>query len=204
MTRTLLPTICILAAASTAHADTWTPTVELVPADVATVRVLEPDGYRFTIDGRSDTAPAVFTVANRDQYVVVEATAPDGATWKQKIEVRSYNQTVLRLRHERPAPAAEPKQPSAPAATYVGVLFNTTHLCRKTTERVSVRFDIVSGNQVLTSNALEPRSRADVSVPAGEYTVRKYVARNKEWEFAGSQTLSVSKDGWVHGARCSS
>ena len=160
--------------------------------------MLEPEGYRFTVDGRSDTAPAVFPVSNRDQYILVEATAPSGAHWQQKIEVRAYTQTVLRLRH-----AADTPPPTAtPAARFVGVLYNTTHRCSKAADRVSIRLDITTGTQTLTTNVLEPRSRADVTLAAGSYTVRRYNQRNGAWEYGGSQPLTVAKDGWTFGIEC--
>jgi hypothetical protein len=183
---------------ATAHADTWTQTAELVASDRAAIRVLEPEGYTFTVNGRTDTSPAVFALPNTDQYILVEATAPNGAHWQQKVEVRAYTQTVLRVRHVVDRPKDERPQ----SATFVGVLYNTTHLCRKETDRIAWRFDVTADGRTLTSNVLEPRSRADLSLPAGTYAVRRYTQRAGQWEFAATQSLTVTKDGWVYGIGC--
>lgn len=202
MNKPLLLALTALATAAVsapAHADTWTPKTELVPSNAAAIRVVEPEGYTFTIEGRTDTAPAVFNLANRDQYVVVDAYAPDGAHWQQKIEVRAYTQTVLRLHHQKDAPP--PPAPAQAAPTYVGVLYNTTHLCPKLSDRFAVRFDITSAAGTVT-HVLEPRSRVDVTLAGGTYTLRQFTARNGAWEFASSQTLTVKKDGWMAGMEC--
>lgn len=197
MLRVVSVLVLLVSFASTARADEWSHTVELQAADAATIRVVEPEGYQLTIDGRTETAPAVFPVANRDAYVLLGVRAPSGATWERKIEVKAWHQSVVRIRHAAARPAAAP-----PAATYVGVVANTTHLCKAAADRRDLRVEFVSGATIVKTVEAPVRSRVDVELPAGEYRVRRYLRGPSGWELSSAGTFTVDKDGWTYHYSC--
>lgn len=188
----LVAAIAVLAPA-VAYADEWTPSQDFQRSQVASLRVVEPEGYKVTVNGRADTAPAVFNFDNADNYVLVRFEAPGGASWEKKIEVKAYHQTVLRVRHVK-AVAAAPDNKAV--RTYVGVAANTSHLCKKPAERVAIKMEIVK-ETVVKSFELQPKSTLNVDLPEGTYDVRVYKPLNGQWAYTQTIPRQVTKDGWV-------
>jgi hypothetical protein len=194
MIRFVLSLVCISVPAIAAAEDRWSHTEEFQPASSASIRVVEPEGYQVTINGRTDNAPAVFAVPNADTYYVMTIRAPSGATWERKLEVRQWKQNVVRVRHG--------VDNAAPAASYVGVVANTTHLCKKASDRRDLRVEFVLGADIVKTIDVALRSRVDVALPAGEYRVRRYLRNQDAWEFAGTQNQTINADAWLIHYRC--
>ncbi|MBA3452076.1 MAG: hypothetical protein H0T42_03145 [Deltaproteobacteria bacterium] len=198
MIRYALSLACILIPAIAAAEDRWSHTEDFQPASSASIRVVEPEGYQVTINGRTDSAPAVFAVPNADNYYVMTLRAPSGATWERKLEVRQWKQNVVRVRHGVDTVAT----PASAPAKYVGVVANTTHLCKKVSDRRDMRIELVLGADIIKSIDVAVRSRVDVELPAGEYRVRQYLRNQDAWELAGTQKHTVSADAWTIHFRC--
>lgn len=193
-------TLACISIPAIASADTWNQSAEFKHSNAASIRVIEPDGYRVSIGGRLDSVPAVFAQANADAYVVMSVTAPSGASWETKVEVRPHTQTVVRVRHVADAPAA-PAQ-SAKVASYVGIVFNTSHLCKTPGDRTDVRLEFILGADVVKAIDVAKQSRLDVELPGGEYRVRHYKRGKSGWELHGSGKRSIAKDGWNYEFGC--
>lgn len=194
--------LCVLIVPTTAFADDdWSVTPELRPANTASIRVVEPEGYEVTVQNRTDQVPAVFSVRNADDYVLLAVRAPSGATWERKIEVKAYHQTVVRIRHVASAPKKDAARPAA-TASYVGVLANTTHVCKKASDRIDIRVELLRGADVIKTVDVPVRSRIDAEVPGGSYRARRYHRTSGGWQYAGTQELEVTKDGWIYHWGC--
>jgi hypothetical protein len=191
----------LLALTSHAHADTWSHTAEQQRSRSTSIKVTEPEGYRITVNGRTDTIPALFDVADADAYVELEVEAPSGATWHRKIEVKAYRQTAVRIRHTASVKAAPEKERTPRAAAFIGVAANTTHLCGKR-DRSDIRVQFVLANERVKTVDLAVRSRADVELPAGQYRIRRFHRGRQGWDLAGTQALEVTKDGWIYNWGC--
>jgi hypothetical protein len=189
--------VAVIAPAA-AFADEWTPTQEFQRAQTASLRIIEPEGYKVTVNGKADTVPAVFNFDNADSYVVVRLESPAGASWEKKFEVKAWNQTVVRVRHTTgtAAPTNNKK-----ARTYVGVLANTLHVCRYSKDRVPVMLEVVA-DQVVKTVVLQPRSRENVDLPAGTYDVRVYKPFREKWAYTQTLQQTVTKDGWSVNVKC--
>ena len=196
----LVLALITLAAPALARADEWSHTAELQSASTASIRVVEPEGYHVTVNERTDAAPAVFAVPNADNYIVLGVRAPSGATWERKIEVKAYRQTVVRIRH---VAARADKPPPARGASYIGVVANTLHLCKKAADRRDIRLVFVLGADEIKTVDVKLRSRTDVELPGGQYRVRRFVQGASGWEYASTLEYAVEKDGWVYQWGCS-
>ncbi len=186
--------VAALVIPAVAHADEWTFTQEVSASQGTSIRVVEPEGYTVTVNGKTETVPHVFAVDNADNYYAVRLTAPDGATWEKKIEVKAYKQTAIRARHVKGA--AEPPSADKPR-TFVGVAANLSHVCKKSSERRQIRLDFVA-DKVVKSIVLESRSREDLELAAGTYSVRLYIPQNGEWAYHRTTEQVVGKDGWSY------
>jgi hypothetical protein len=190
----LVPTIAV--------ADEWSHTISFESANAASVRVVEPEGYQVTINGQTDNAPAVFRVPNADNYVAMTVVAPSGAQYERKLEVKAHRQTVVRIRHVAAA-APKPEKPEKPAKreSYIGVVANTTHLC-KAGERRDIRVEFILGADTIKTVEVGVRSRVDAELPGGEYRIRRFLRTSEGWEFAATETLNISKDSWIYHWGC--
>lgn len=198
MTRFALALVCIAIPATAAAEDHWSHTEDHQSASASSVRVIEPDGYQVTLNGRTDQAPAVFTVPNADNYLVMIVRAPSGASWERKIEVRQWKQNVVRIRHVVDAPAAQPTK----ALTYVGTIANTTHLCKKQSDRHDLRIEFVLGPDIVKTVDVAVRSRVDVELPGGDYRLRRYIRNGDAWQLSGTQPKTIKSDTWTVHYRC--
>lgn len=190
----------VIAAPAVAVADDWSHTQEFQNAQTASIRVVEPENYKVTVNGRTDTTPAVFPVDNADNYLVVRFEAPSGASWERKIEVKAYRQTVLRVKHV--AAKADAPKDAPKGRTFIGVVANTSHLCKAAKDRTQVRLDFVNDSGVVKSVTLDARSRKDVELPAGKYSIRRFTPFKGEWAYAGVGDLVVEKDSWTFQYGC--
>jgi hypothetical protein len=188
----LLPTIAL--------ADEWSHTTTFESANTASIRVVEPEGYQITINGHTDNAPAVFRVANADNYLAMTVVAPSGEQYERKVEVKAYRQTVIRIRH---VASAAPKKDEKPAkrASFIGVVANTTHLC-KAADRRDIKVEFILDADSIKTVEVAARARVDAELPGGEYRIRRFHRTSNGWEFAGTETLSISKDSWVYHWGC--
>lgn len=203
MYRTVLGLIVLVLALAPrlSHADSWSHTTEVNQARSTSIRIVEPEGYQVTVEGRTDTVPAVFALADADAYVVLAMVSPGGARWEKKIEVKAYRQTVVRVTHRADAPAPK-TAPTAAKATFIGILANTSHLCRKESDRGAVRIEMVSDGTTVGAYDVAARSRVDAKLPAATYQVRLFLAGTSGWEYRSTQTFEVKKDGWVFDYGC--
>jgi hypothetical protein len=191
--------IVILLLPAIAFADEWSHTTSFESANAASIRVVEPEGYQVTINGRTDNAPAVFSVPNADNYILMTVAAPSGAQYERKVEVKAYRQTVVRIRHV--AAAAPKKEAPAKRASFIGVVANTTHLCGAK-DRRDIRVEFVLGADVIKAVDVPMRSRVDAELPGGEYRIRRFLRTSNGWEFAATETLTITKDAWLYHWGC--
>lgn len=193
----------LLALTSTARADTWSHDAAQQRARSTSLKVTEPEGYQITVNGRTDTIPALFNVDDADAYVELEVKSPSGATWRKKVEVKAYRQTTIRIHHTAVKEVATKAaaKPTPRAATFIGVVANTTHLCKRR-DRTDIRLQFVLGNERVKTVDLAMRSRADLELPAGHYRLRRFHRGRQGWELAATEALDVKKDGWVYSWGC--
>jgi len=192
--------VLVLLVPAIAFADEWSHTTSFESANAASIRVVEPEGYQVTINGSTDNAPAVFRVPNADNYVLMSVVAPSGAQYERKVEVKAYRQTVIRVRHVASAPAPKQDKP-ARRASYIGVVANTTHLCRGN-DRRDIRVEFVLGADTVKVVEVGVRSRVDAELPGGEYRIRRFHRTSTGWEFAATESLNISKDAWIYQWGC--
>jgi hypothetical protein len=189
---------CVMSVSTIAHAEEWSLSSEHKHSKSASIRVVEPEGYKVTVGEATDTVPAVMAIANTDAYVVVKMTAPSGRTWEKKVEVRANHQTILRIKHTPPgdAPKAEPSK----VKKHIGTVQNTTNKCQKRTYH---KFDFMADGAVVRSIELEAgKYQPNVELPAGTYDVRRFDVRQGQWVFAETTSFAVNKDGWVYYYGC--
>ncbi len=187
----------LVVAAPFAYAEPWSHTVEFQRTDRTTLRVVEPEGYQITVNGKTEAAPVVFSLPNADSYVTMGVRSPAGATWERKIEVKAWTQSIVRIQHtaDAPRPAAKP--------AFMGIVVNTTHLCRAAADRRDMRVEFLRDADLVRAIEVGVRTRVDAELPAGEYRVRRYFRGAGGWEFAAVDSTSVGKDGWIYQWGCS-
>lgn len=181
-----------------AYADDWSNTTEFSNADSSSIRVVEPEGYTVTVNGKTDTVPAVFSVDNAANYYVVAFKSPEGATWSKKIEVKAYKQTVLRVKHVKSAAPAEDNQ--AKAMSYVGTVTNTSNNCAS--GRTAIKVDFMAGADLAKSAVLEAGAHTNVELAVGSYKIRLWVSDGQSWNFKQTVDYTVKKDGWIYSWGC--
>jgi len=190
-----LAIICVAAFAVEARADEWTHQQEFKFSQTASIRVVEPEGFKVSVNGKSDVVPAVFNFDNADAYYIVKMTSPDGKTWEKKIEVRANNQTVLRVKFtpaEKAVPAAGAKR------SHIGTVKNTTHSCESLSERVAKKFDFrLDGKDVQSFELKAGKYVPNVELVDGNYEVRIWGIKSGQWVFEQTAAFTVDKDGWV-------
>lgn len=198
----LMPAVMVAGAlvafAAEARADEWTHSQDFKYAQTASIRVVEPEGFKVVVNGKSDVVPAVFNLDNADAYMVVQLTAPDGKVWEKKIEVRANNQTVLRVKYT-PAAAAAPA--AGAKRSHIGSVKNTTHTCDK---RAAHKFDFRLDGKDVKSFELQPgKYTPNVELVDGNYEVRIWSIKSGQWVFQETSSFTVDKDGWVFYYGCS-
>ena len=202
MTRTIvlaaLATVCMV---SVARADDWSLTQEFSNAPSASIRVVEPEGYTVTIDGHTDTIPAVFQIANAANYFNMTVKSPDGATWNKKVEVKEYKQTVVRIKHVKADAPKTPDAPKAKAMSYVGTVRNTTNNC-KADQQMSIKLEFVSGPDVVKTVEVKAGAKTSVELAEGPYRIRRWQLEGADWVFDKTDEWTVKKDGWTYDWGC--
>jgi hypothetical protein len=190
----------MVAFASVAHADEWTHSQDFKYSQTASIRVVEPEGFKVVVNGKSDVVPAVFNLDNADAYMVVQLTAPDGKVWEKKIEVRANNQTVLRVKYT-PAAAAAPA--AGAKRSHIGSVKNTTHTCDRE-KRKAYKFDFrLDGKDVKSFELQSGKYTPNVELVDGNYEVRLWTMKSGQWVFQETSSFTVDKDGWVFFYGCS-
>lgn len=199
--------VVVVALSSTAIAGpSWTKQVSYRAAQQTTIKVLEPEGFAFSVetsDGavKTGTAPDIVPLPSSDGYVKVTLTAPDGAVWTNKVEVRARNQTELVVGYKA-EPAA---QPSEKARKFMARLTNGGKGCGKTSPyRTQIYVDFLrsSDGTSVAKPAAQDGELVSFELPAGKYDARVYV-NNGEWTYITSVSLEApAKDGWIVGYGC--
>ena len=200
--KTSILVVCSLAAVSglsaIAHADdSWTETVSFSRSDASSLRITEPDGYAVSVsvDGQpvNDTVPANIRPPAGDSYYAVTLTAPSGAKWTKKIEVRSYQITDLKVKHTA-ATAAAPARPAV-GHTYVGSMFNLTKQCRSPAT-VKLEFIAADGTTGATVQA-DAAFIGQGTLPAGTWDARAWLwDGTSQWVYQKTASVTVSSDNW--------
>lgn len=191
----VLSVVAVLFAVSSAHADdAWSHKTEFKWSKTTGIRIVEPEGFKVSIGEQKDSVPAVFKLANEDKYHVVEVTAPDGATWSKKIEVKAGKQTVLRVSYAKKA--AAPKKAGKKARKYMGKVTNGNHKCAAK-NRFHMKFEFLLDGEkikdiVLKSGRFEP----NFELPEGNYDIRYYKRQSKRWVSFEFGKKDINKDGF--------
>jgi hypothetical protein len=192
--------VAIVGMSAVAHADEWSNTQEFAGAQQASIKVVEPEGYTVTINGRTDTVPAVFAVDNANNYLNMTIKSPDGATWSKKIEVKEYKQSVVKVRHVKAAAPDKPADNKPKAMSYVGNVKNTSNNC--STGATAIKVDFLAGPDVAKSQVLEAGQHANLELAVGTYKIRLYTSDGTSWNFKETVDWPVSKDGWEYSYGC--
>lgn len=206
---TLLTTVTLLIlsfARVAAAEDSWRESVSFSRADRASLKIVEPEGYKVAVGSFNDTAPTVVAVDNADGYYAVTLTAPTGATWTKKIEVKRGQTTELRVQHVK----ANASTPATPSRSHVGRVRNTFPKCPAKKAGVlattSVRADFVNtAGAVAASIQVDAAApQKDAEVPAGDYAFRTYIwnPKDKTWTFLKTLQVQIGKDGWIADIGC--
>ena len=200
----LMPAVMVAGAmvafAAEARADEWTHSQDFKFAKTASIRVVEPEGFKVVVNGKSDVVPAVFNLDNADAYMVVQVTAPDGKVWEKKVEVRANNQTVLTLKYT-PAAAATPA--AGAKRSHIGSVKNTTNSCDRE-KRKAYKFDFrLDGKDVKSFELQSGKYTPNVELTDGSYEVRMWTMKSGQWVFEQTANFTVAKDGWVFFYGCS-
>jgi hypothetical protein len=199
-------TVVVLALVGTASAGTFgEPKVGHRYTNGATsLKVTEPENFKITItteEGeRAGTVPEVFAMPEKDQFVKVTLTAPDGTVWTKKVEVVAKKQTELAISFKGDAPKAEA---AATRRNYIGRMQNSAGGCGLSW-RLPIRADFLdpATGTVLVSKQVEHNKNQQLEVPAGTAEIRVFLLQNKEWKFVVTGKHTFAKDGWQLGFGC--
>lgn len=171
----------------------WSHSVSFKYAPNTAIRIQQPEGFAAEVDGRKDTLPAVFTLANRSAYVWVQVTAKDGAVWRKKVEVKSRQESTLDLRY---APPASRAQPARAAVSHVGTFENRTHRCSRKHRR-PLRFSVYQNGKVVASPSLNVGKARNATLARGRYFVQiQAMNRRGAWSLIHKLNYNVDRDGW--------
>ena len=202
--RIRLPLIVPLGAAllwlSTATAEArWSHTATFRYARSTSVRVVEPQGFSVQLEERRDTIPAVFNLPGANAYVWVTITARDGQSWRDKVEVRERNETVLTVRYTAEQKAAPAR---GPARKFIGSITNSSHRCQRR-DRAPYRFDfILDGKQVYSRALNANKLLSNVELPQGTYDVRVFKYQRRRFFYKTTINKRVTRDGWTVSYGC--
>jgi hypothetical protein len=191
--------LATIAIPSLASAEEWGLSVEHKYSKASSIRVVEPEGYKVTVNGQTDTVPAVFNLADSDAYHIVKIASPNGRSWEKKVEVKAGHQTVVRIRHE--PPGAEPKKDAPEAATFVGKVTNSTHACRQS-DRGDHVFEFRLNNKKAGEWTVKSGTFLNVELATGNYEVRRWGFQNGTKVFQATDKVTVDKDGWEYNFGC--
>jgi hypothetical protein len=172
----------------------WTHTTTFRYSRSSSIRVVEPQGFSVQVKERKDTIPAVFNLPNQSAYEWVTITASDGKVWRQKIEVRANNETVLTVRYssdDKPAP-----KKAGPGRKYIGSVANTSNRCKRS-DNTAYRFDFLLDGQKVYSVALNPNKFApNVELTGGSYDVRVFKYSQRQYVYRTTLKRQIDRDGW--------
>jgi hypothetical protein len=170
--------------------------------DTASLKVLDPEGFAITVDTPkltdSGTAPEVFPLRNHDQFVTVTIKAPDGTTWRRKVEVQANHQTVISISFTKSTPATQNVR------RYLGSVHNTIDACTDAFD-APVQFEFLDqklGKAQATARVGHGKSK-QVELPAGTYDVRIQVYEDSAWHVIGTtRDVQIDRDGWRRAFGC--
>jgi len=192
--------ICLATQVAQAE-DKWADTVSYSRTDGAQLSITEPDGYQISVKGgsvdKTDTAPTIIAVPNANAFYSVTFTAPNGASWTKKFEVKKYSSTDIKVRHSAGAAAQNDSKPSG--AKHIGTIYNHTGNC---TQKINIKLEFIGAdNQVLASEVALGKY-AQIELPAGSYSVRAYAWMNNAWTYHVTRSTNITADGWELSAKC--
>lgn len=182
------------------------PKVTSRAAKSASLKVTEPTGFTLTVTTTAGnevgTIPEVFTLPNKDQFVTVMITAPNGSTWKRKIEVSADTQTIIAVPY-----AASPNAAPATARRYLGTVMNRLIDCNEGYEiAVKIEFLVPDSGAVQATVQINKDSQKQVEIAGGTYDIRIWGWENGKWGHISTfPRLELPKaDGWKRVYGCSS
>lgn len=199
--------VALVACLSTVAFAQWKEDIGFTRSDRTTLKLLEPRGFAVAVQTPrglvNDTIPAVIELPSADAFVAVTVTAPTGASWSQKVEVKRLMSTEVRL-----AQAARGPAPVA-ARSRVGRVLNTFAACGPEVgvmRQTSVRADFVgvTGAVAVSVQADAATPRQQPEVPEGEYDVRAYIwnPKDRTWTFAKTVHTTIARDGFEVAIGC--
>lgn len=199
-----LTVMLCLASGSAMAGGTWHDKVNYRYSSSTSLKITDPDGFKATVvtadESKSGTVPELFGLPDRDAFVTVTITAPDGTQWTKKVEVRAKQQTELSITFVPDAPAkdAEPKR----QRTYFGKLLNQAATCKRGWGTIKADFIDADGN-IARSAQIDVTKVADIELAAGTFDVRIWVWVDNAWSRALTSTgHQITKDGWAFGFGC--
>jgi len=205
MLKTVVMAAVIVVVIPFAHAeDKWSETVTFSRSDQSTMKIVEPEGYKVsvTIDGNNvtDTVPAAIKMPQTDGFYMVTLTAPNGAQWAKKIEVKRYQVTELRVSHaagDKPAAA-----PAAQARKFIGNVRNKVATCGK---KLAARVDFIDASGAgVASIQVKSAAFEQTTLQPGSYDIRAYVWDQgaNDWTYQTTGKAQISADGWSTTLEC--
>ncbi len=199
-----VPLLVALCAQSAQAEDTWSKTIAFSKSDASAIKVFEPEGYKasITIDGKiqSDAIQVLLKTPNTDGFYTVTITAPNGVSWKTKVETKKFAVTELRVKHIIAAATAV-----APAkAKFFGKIAlqaGGKNNCRVngTVERI----DFVNEEGVTAASASILDKAISIEVPGGTYAVRRFhIDERGNVDYRTTTSVTINGDGWSGIVQC--
>ena len=202
-----VPVIIAMYSQSAAAEEKWSETVSLTRADSAELNISEPSGYTISIkignDVKTDTVPAVFGVANGvanvNAFYPVTFTAPNGATWTKKFQVKKHSSTDIKVSHSTvvaPA-AAAPKE--AAVGKRMGTVYNKTGKC---SIGGTVKLEFSHPEHGTVTSQVDLKKWQQLDIKAGTYSVRAFFWMNNAWVYQVTRDIKIERDGWELTSSC--
>ena len=207
MLKTISLIVLVAAVGTAVAAGTWSDSVKYRPTQNTSIRVLEPKGFRVTIDTpdgvQTGTVPELFKLANEDAYVKVTLTAPDGTSWSNKVEVRQRNQAELTVNFKPDAAPAQEKEngkDTPRARSFIMEMQNKGNTCDATSPwraTISADFLRASDGERIQKVQLDDDKSGQIELPSDAYDVRVFSWNGSEWKLAVSKRIDTpARDGF--------
>ena len=204
MLKTVVMAAVIVVVIPFAHAeDKWSETVTFSRSEQTTMKIVEPEGYKISvaIDGNNvtDTVPAAVKMPQNDGFYMVTLTAPSGAQWSKKIEVKLHQVTELRVKH---AAGDKATAPANQVRKFIGNVRNKVASCGK---KLAARADFIDANGAgVASIQVKSGAFEQTTLQPGSYDIRAYVWDQgaNDWTYQTTGKAQISADGWSTTLEC--
>ncbi len=202
-----VPVIVAMYSQAASAEEKWSETVALTRADSAELHISEPTGYTISVkignDVKTDTVPAVFGVANGvanvNAFYPVTFTAPTGATWTKKFQVKKYSSTDIKVSHSTVVVAAAVTAKNVAVAKRIGTVYNKTGKCSLSG---TVKLEFSHAEHGIVTSQVDLKKWQQLDIKAGTYSVRAFFWMNNDWVYQITRDIKIERDGWELTSSC--